>query len=45
VAHREEREAIERYRKDVTRSAGGSFSTLADAFKAIKTRPGDSEPE
>jgi small subunit ribosomal protein S1 len=45
VAHREEREAIERYRKDVTRSTGGSFSTLADAFKAIKPRSGDSEPE
>ena len=45
VAHREEREAIERYRKDVTRSAGGSFSTLADAFKAFKPRSGDGEPQ
>jgi len=44
VAHREEREAIERYRKDATRTTSGSFSTMADAFKAIKgstPRPGD----
>jgi len=32
---REEREALDRYRKDFSRS-GGSFSTLADAFAAIK---------
>jgi small subunit ribosomal protein S1 len=33
---REERAAMDRYRKDVTRSGAGSFSTLADAFNALK---------
>lgn len=35
---REEREALARYRKDTTR-ASGSFSTLADAFAALKKSP------
>ncbi|HKY32429.1 MAG TPA: S1 RNA-binding domain-containing protein [Candidatus Polarisedimenticolia bacterium] len=33
---REERAAVDRYRKDVSRSGSGSFSTLADAFNALK---------
>lgn len=33
---REERAAMDRYRKDVTKSGAGSFSTLADAFNALK---------
>jgi len=33
---REEREAVEKYRKDASKSGAGSFSTLADAFGALK---------
>ncbi len=32
---REEREAIDRYRKDANKSGAGSFSTLGDAFDAF----------
>jgi len=41
---REEREAIDRYRKDRSRT-GGSFSTLADAFAALnkKSSPDESD--
>ena len=42
---REEREAVERYRKDTTKSGGTSFSTMADAFAALKkasSRDGES---
>jgi len=41
---REEREAVERYRKDTTKSGGTSFSTMADAFAALKkSSPRDGE--
>jgi len=33
---REEREAVDRYRKDATKSGTSSFSTMADAFAALK---------
>jgi small subunit ribosomal protein S1 len=36
---REEREAVEKYRKDPVKSGGTSFSTLADAFNAMKDSP------
>lgn len=37
---REEREAVARYRKDVSRAGGESLSTLADAFAAFRKQPG-----
>ena len=36
AAGREERAAVDKYRKDATRTGGGSFSTLGDAFNAFK---------
>ena len=43
---REEREAVDKYRKDATKSGGNSFSTMADAFAALKkSSPPDDSPE
>lgn len=42
---REEREAVEKYRKDATKSGGSSFSTMADAFAALKKSPTRNEAE
>ena len=36
ASQREEREALDRYRKDASKSGSSSFSTLADAFSAFK---------
>jgi len=36
AAGREERDAVDKYKKDATKSGSGSFSTLADAFQAMK---------
>ena len=36
AAGREERDAVDKYKKDATKSGGSSFSTLADAFQAMK---------
>ena len=36
AAGREERDAVDKYKKDATKSGSGSFSTLADAFLAMK---------
>ena len=41
---REEREALDKYRKETSRASGSSFSTMADAFAAIKkATPRDDE--